>query len=472
MSAMKRLAYISLYTAVTLCPMVTFASVDNHQRATVGNINPQGYQQEQHSGAAIALQKSPNHDLPRVFLLNAKSLFHTKLMIASGRHRSDAAIAKLEEKANAVFNAGPFSVTDKSVAPVSGDKHDYVSLGRDWWPNPKTTNGFPYIRRDGQVNPEIDKISDQAKLGKMISTVHTLSMAYYFTGKEAYAVRATQLLRTWFLDKSTRMNPNLKYAQAMRDPREGQGAGILDTRGLTQTIDDIGLLAGSQAWTVNNQQGMQQWFSQYLNWLETSSNGKAEAKALNNHGSWYAVQVAAIALFLDNKNVAIQVLQGIPSRIAQQIEPDGRQPLELASTKPWNYSVFNLQALFRLATLGEQVGIDLWNFRTPDGRSLRVALDYLAPFALDKSKWHYKQMTKWNDSTMAALLHQAAIKYKSQLYQQVSVKITWTDAVSDEVNEFYGFLFALICSLALIGVGFRLSLVRYIGNRVWDKIRS
>src|SRR5205085_4952395 len=342
------------------------------------------------------LAQTSQGSLPRVFLLDAQRLSETRRSILSGNKSFDAALQKLEADARKALKAGTFSVVNKTAMPPSGDKHDYMSQAPYFWPDPKSPNGLPYIRRDGERNPEIKKFPDHQSMDQMIDAVSTLALAYYFKGDEAYAAKASELLRAWFLDPATRMNPNLQYGQAILGVNTGRGIGLIETRGLTRVVDAIGLLAGAKAWTVADQRGLEDWFTKFLQWMTESKNGRDESNSQNNHGTYYDVQTTSFALFLGKKDLAVNILQTArQKRIARQVEPDGKEPLELVRTRAWSYSVGNLDGLITLAELGERVGVDLWNYQTADGRSIRRALEYLYPFTVGEQKWPYKQLGEW-----------------------------------------------------------------------------
>jgi hypothetical protein len=312
---------------------------------------------------------------------------------------------------------GPFSVMDKKETPPSGDKHDYMSLAPYWWPNPATPNGLPYIRHDGEINPDRYKCTDDSEFDKLQTAVHELGLAYYLTGKEEYATRAAQLLRTWFLDSATRMNPNLNFAQAVLGVNTGRGTGLIDDHGLPRLLDGITLLSGSSALTAQDKAGLRHWFTAYLNWLRTSPNGHDEADAKNNHGSWFDQQIVAVALYLGDKDFARSVAEAAKTkRIAYQIKPDGSEPLELARTKSFSYSVFDLDALARLAEESRLAGVDLWSYRSPDGASIRASLDYLLPYAEGEKKWTHQALNGVDGDSLAEPLLLAALNYRNPAY--------------------------------------------------------
>ena len=361
---------------------------------------------------------------PGVFSLDAKYLQATRQRIQGGDTNFAQALAALKRDADRALRYAAVSVVDKKATPPSGDKHDYMSLAPYFWPNPNSSNGLPYIRHDGERNPEIGRISDHKNILEMPDKAQTLALEWYFSGDESYAAKAAELIRAWFLTPATRMNPNLDFAQAVPGVNTGRGTGLIESRALPKVVDAIGLLAGSKAWTEADQRGMERWFAEFLQWMRESKNGRAEAAAKNNHGTYYDLQVVSFALFLGRTDPAKEVLEGArQKRIAAQIEPDGSQPLELARTKAWSYSLGNLSGLMSLASLGENLGIDLWHFRTPDGRGIRQALDYLLPYALGRQKWPYKQLGGWSPAGFFPLLRQAAAKFPDAQYAELAARM-------------------------------------------------
>ena len=360
--------------------------------------------------ATVAAQTTSE---PRVFLLEIS---------ARDRHKdlSDPTARTIESDAKKALSTKVDSVATKQAIPPSGDKHDYMSQAPYFWRNPNTATGLPYVRRDGERNPEIEKYPDHGSLDTMIKTVERLSLGYYVTGKSEYAVRASEILRMWFLDPRTKMNPNLEFAQAVPGVNTGRGIGIIETRGLTRVVDSIGLLADSASWSKTDQAGVEAWFSKYLTWLLESKNGKEESAAKNNHGTYYDVQIASFALFVGRTELARTTLETAKQkRISAQVEKDGRQPLELERTKSWDYSVMNLDGLVSLARLGEHVGVDLWTSRATDRGGIRDAVLFLEPFSRDVKKWPYKQIAPIKTERFDAIVRTASRKYKDAEFQKL-----------------------------------------------------
>jgi hypothetical protein len=283
-----------------------------------------------------------------------------------------------------------------------------------WWPDPAKPNGLPYIRRDGERNPELSKLPDHTAMDRMAAAVNTLALAAYLGGDPRYGAKAAELLRAWFIDPATRMNPSLTYAQFIPGINTGRGIGLIETRGLTRVVDSIGLLESAGALSAADGRALRDWFSTFVTWMRESSNGREESAAKNNHGTYYDLQIAVYALFVDQRQVAQRVLgDARDKRIAAQIEADGRQPLELARTRSFSYSVMNIDGLTQLATVGDRVGVDLWSCapRGHKGPAIRQALLYLAPYALGDAKWPHQQIGEWDPEALFPVLRRAAAHY-------------------------------------------------------------
>jgi Alginate lyase len=363
----------------------------------------------------------PNSLNDRLLLITEAQLTGAAQKVAT--NASLPVAAELFANADRDLHLKPLSVMDKGITPPSGDKHDYMSQAPYWWPDPTKPDGKPYIRRDGERNPEINKLPDHDNLGRLTNAVETLGLAYRLSKKPDYAEHAALLTRVWFLDPTLRMNPHLKFGQGIPGINDGRGIGIIETRGLPDLLDGLTLIADSGAWTKADEAGLQRWMRDYLTWLTTSTHGLEEAKNGNNHETWYDVQVASLALYTGQRDLARKTLEGSRARIDRQFAPDGRQPRELERTRSFDYSEFNLTAFFNLAVLGQRVGVDLWNYQGADSRSLRRALDFMVPYAAGDKKWDFDQITPFRGSTISDILRRGAVAWNEPAYRALAEKL-------------------------------------------------
>ena len=333
------------------------------------------------------------------------------------------ALKKLIADADKALAVTPPSVMQKTKVPPSGDKHDYMSIAPYYWPNPATPDGLPYVRKDGKVNPEsrAEAANDTLRARLVGTTVETLALGYFFTGDEKYAEHAAKVLRTWFLDSATKMTPHFRFAQAIPGVNDGRGTGLIEARGLADAADAAILLVGSKHWSAADQQALQAWGEVYFEWLLGSKNGQDERAAKNNHGTWYDVQAVKWALVLGRKDKGKEMCaEAATRRIELQIAPDGKQPLELVRTASFSYSCFNLLALSTLAGLSEHAGVDLWHYKTTDGRSIRAAVDFLVPYLGKNPKpWTMQQIHESKPDEVFPVLRAAALAYGDDRYESL-----------------------------------------------------
>jgi hypothetical protein len=371
-------------------------------------------------GASRAAGTSPPLVAPLVPGLRGDALVEAKGRIDTRDKSVIAAYRKLIADADNALTTPIVAVTDKkSLLPPSGNKHDYFSLSPYWWPDPSKPDGLPYIRRDGQTNPESKRDLDQPRVAAMGANVQTLALAWYFSGNEKYAARAARQLRAWYLDSATRMTPHLRFSQLVRGNPQERGSGIIDTRWFIEAVQAAGLLEGSRSWTASDNASLQLWFKSYLGWLLTSPNGAHERAARNNHGSWYAAQTAAYARFIGDTTRVRQIVEGARERIGWQIKPDGSQPIELERTRSMHYSGFNIEALSRLAEIGRTMNVDLWSYAAPEGGSLRVAIDHLARYIASSEKWPGQQIDEVEPQLLVIHLRRARTNFGPGKYDPV-----------------------------------------------------
>jgi len=324
---------------------------------------------------------------------------------------------KIVKEADKRVGKPVITITENENLQASKDPHDYFSTARYYWPDPSKPDGLPYIRKDGETNPEHSEVSDEKKLNDMIHAVEYLSLAYFLTGQERYAEEAGRFLRGFFLNPTTRMNPNMNYSQSVPGGAEGRGSGVIDSREFMRISDFLFLISKSPSWTDQDRSAMKAWWTEYAQWLQTSKIGLEEKKAPNNHGAVYDVQLAAVLVMAGKKEEAKKVLGGsLSARLDSQITLDGKQPRELARTKSWSYSCFNLKNICKGAVMARALGIDLWSHEGEGGRgSLRKAMLYLVPFLENPDSWSEKQITKFDSKEARVWLNDGAVMYEDEV---------------------------------------------------------
>lgn len=323
---------------------------------------------------------------------------------------STPAGAALIARADAALTGPVYTVVDKSGTPASGDPHDYMSMGPYWWPDPGQANGLPYVRRDGEVNPERGTNAfDLADLDAMSRDVEALSLSWYLTDDERYAARAAALVRAWFLAPETRMNPNFNHGQAVPGRVPGRAEGVIDAHRLSRVIESLGLLDTSTAFSDEERLALRVWFAALVDWMSTSQIGLEEKSATNNHGIYYDVLISHFALYAGLEEMARATIGrfGV-DRIASQIAPDGSLPQELMRTRSLHYTTWTLIAAFDLADLGRCVDVDLWHFRTDDGRSLQASTRFVARWAGREAEWPWPERDRTRTAGLYEVLRRGA----------------------------------------------------------------
>ncbi len=297
---------------------------------------------------------------------------------------------RILDAANRYLAQPPVTIAAFSCPRSPGGSHDYYSEGDYWWPDPQHPGG-PYIRRDGLSNPKNFNDHREALI-RLSLQVPALTAAWLITRDRRYADHAAAHLQAWFIAPATRMNPNLEHAQAIFGVNQGRGVGIIDTIHLAEVAQSAALLTKAKQLPEAQAAGVRAWFADYLRWTTTSKNGVEEREATNNHGSCWVMQVDALASFTDDHELLAYCSERFRTvLVPKQIAANGSFPLELARTKPYSYSLFNLDILATtchiLASSSRQR--DLWQAKTSGGQSLRDSVRFYEPFIADKAKWPY-----------------------------------------------------------------------------------
>jgi hypothetical protein len=325
--------------------------------------------------------------------------------------------ARLLRAAEAFLGEAPVTVTASHSPRSAGGLHDFFSEADYWWPDPASPDG-PYIQRDGLSNPA-NFVEHRRAMIRMSTQVATLTSAYVLTGDERFAAHALRHLRAWFVTDDTRMNPNLLYAQAIKGRATGRGTGIIDTIHLVEVARAAEHLARSKSASPADLAAIRRWFADYLEWLQTHEYGIQERDAKNNHGTCWVMQVAAFARLTGNAGVLDDCRRRYKDvLVPSQMAADGSFPLELKRTKPYGYSIFNLDAFAVICQILSSPADDLWTWAMPDGRGMRRAMAWLFPFLKDKGTWTASKDVMYFDEwpvRQPSLLF-AGLAYRDQAY--------------------------------------------------------
>ncbi len=325
----------------------------------------------------------------------------------------------------------PITVTSESSPRSTGGKNDFYSEGDYWWPNPENLNG-PYIQKDGLTNPQ-NFVAHRLAMIRFSQIIGALASAYQLTGNDEFVKHAVKHIDAWFLNPSTMMNPNLQYAQAIKGVATGRGIGIIDTIQLMEVVQGLLAIEKSKSLPKETIEGTKKWFSSYLNWLTTHKYGVDEMNAKNNHGTCWVMQVACFAKFTNNE----ELLDFCRKRykevlLPQQMEKDGSLPLELKRTKPYGYSIFNLDAFTTICQLLSTPNDNLWTYKTADGIGIKNGVDFLYPFLADKNKWPYaKDLMYWENWPVA----QPSLLFAAMAFNSKDFLETWKKADHQPKNE-------------------------------------
>ncbi len=309
--------------------------------------------------------------------------------------RQDEAATKAVVAAGERALQGPlYSVTDKPKPVPGADPNDYASIGPYWWPDPAKDGGVPYVRRDGEVNQQRDGPEfDKDRLRNLARDVRALALAAYVTGDDRYALRSGELLRTWFLDPDSRMNPNMNFAQGIPGRVNGRGEGIIEASDLSTIVEATGLIEPFGALSREELAAIRKWYADFAMWMATSENGEAEMLKTNNHGVFYDFYLAHFALFAGLEGTTRSVVDSfLDFRLGAQMDRQGRFIQELKRTRSWHYSHFVVIGAAKLATIGECLDRDLFNSQLSDGRSLQTARSFLLRYSGNPESWPFSDI--------------------------------------------------------------------------------
>ena len=304
-------------------------------------------------------------------------------------------------KANDDLKSKPITVTSFQSERSAGGVHDFFSEADYWWPDALNPSG-PYIQKDGQTNPA-NFSEHRLAMIRFSQMVGNLTSAYLLTNDNKYAVKAIQHCKAWFVDTATKMTPSLLYAQAIKGKVTGRGVGIIDMIQMMEVAQSIMVLEKQNAIKSDDFIEIKKWFQQYLQWVTTHPYGIDEREAKNNHGTCWTMQVAVFAKLVNDTTLLNYCDNRFKTNLLpSQMDMNGSFPLELKRTKPYGYSLFNLDAMYTLAYVLSTKENNLWEFKTANGLSLKKGIEFLYPFVENKNSWTLpKDIMYWENWPVA-----------------------------------------------------------------------
>eukprot|EP01012_Entosiphon_sulcatum_P003592 TRINITY_DN11194_c0_g1_i1.p1 TRINITY_DN11194_c0_g1~~TRINITY_DN11194_c0_g1_i1.p1 ORF type:complete len:423 (-),score=78.18 TRINITY_DN11194_c0_g1_i1:136-1404(-) len=397
--------------------------------------------------------------LPRTFVWNASDIASVLERVKQGDPSVMPSVQAAVFEAEKALKQQPVSVTTKPYVPPSGNKHDYMSLDKYYWPcnvvppsltaaergapECNETTGLPWVRHDGVTNPAMH-LYDHDRLINMTSAVTKLGVAYYFTGDERYASHAADLLTTWFLDPTTMMNPNLNFGHFVPGVANGTHGGFIDVHQWPEMLDAISLLGESKSWTGDKETALRLWFAEFATWAVVSNFGAGESAETNNHGVWYDVLVSGTALYSGKQDVAAIIARdALTKRVLVQVQPNGELPAELARTKSWSYTEFCTEALLQLTAVAYNSGVDLAHGANS---RLRTTIDFQLPYVTGSKPWNWTQIVPFYPPNCTitdvdqcvgsyyTVLRKAANFYHSSTYEKVIPTLPGVNATANMIN--------------------------------------
>ncbi len=317
--------------------------------------------------------------------------FSGELLLDMKKTVSSNALAALKARAEEQLASPSINVIARKMRAPTGNPHDYASIGSYWWPNPDTPDGLPYVRRDGEVTP---LAKDEMTHRLMARKVLELTLAAFYLDDEKYARGAVKALYDWHLNPETYMTPHAEYAQSIPGICSGRGIGIIDFAYSYQIFDSVAILVWLGYIDEETVDGLKRWYKEFTDWMLTSENGLAEDAEPNNHGTFYDVQILAMAIFTGREALVKKICTtAYERRFRSQIEPDGKMPLELARTMAMHYSFCNIRGFSLIANMAESQGYD--EFIKPDKERgiclLKSAIDYIYPYVIHPEEFPYAE---------------------------------------------------------------------------------
>ncbi|MCF2152071.1 alginate lyase family protein [Desmonostoc muscorum LEGE 12446] len=254
----------------------------------------------------------------------------------------------------------------------------------------------------------VKNINDEQKCFQlMVDYTIQLAIAWYFTGDEQYAIRATKLVRIWLIELAIYINPHLGSAKCKKQS-ETTYYQILKNTNFYVLLDAIVILSPSGYWTTSDDESLKFLCLNFLNWLQDNNQNTNQNKQ-SIHINTHSLLVASLAAFIHDIRTLIHVVQHSKLLLMQQFEQNATQSLQKNRSDVFSCYVLNLQVWVNLAQISQHIGIDLWKFQYQDQQIFAKLFQWLLPYY--QKPWTYNQSSNFDIQRLLPLYYVACHQY-------------------------------------------------------------
>ena len=219
---------------------------------------------------------------------------------------------------------------------------------------------------------------NQEDFRSLVQNCTMLTLASYFSDDNSYADHAVSIIKEWFLDQNTKVNPSKVFTEATHR--------LLKTTYVYTLFDSLRLLRKKGRFSEDEWHGLQRWFTQVMEAMDQSARAWRLGYTSKDHiGLYYDIQYSSIAAFINNSTQMYKTIQDSIARLYEHVAPDGTLHNEITKKSCESNQIFALAGWQTMDRMASKLGIDLWNQAIDDSdkysrlcRTMVTTISYLS----------------------------------------------------------------------------------------------